>query len=271
MSDRKGKETRNQRKKRSRRTRREFDANYARNRRANHTVDNLADFFLTPVALHRVVKQIEHMMVDADESLGHEGRRLHFSRKLKETPYLLPEYANRAQIVQVRLFSSAQPITTVASTAYNTVIAINATLFPFFSSLATAFEEYRFIRGKAYYVPTYQMTTAQSGTGSGIGMACVDPADSSVFSSVSGPWNSDNKRVLSLPLGPSGTNENRGLGNATWNIPMDSMPDQLWIASTVTNQATAYWKPYVPSLQSPGSVTTGYVIVEMAFQFRGLG
>lgn len=274
MESNETKETRNQRRARRRKEKKFVEFNMRRVAKQNHHIDRITSSSTTWGAreLLRFHKMVSEWIAEHDTqhpSSTMEERRLAIRKRSRDTPYFDPLYKNRGQIIACKLYSSAQPITTVAATAYTTVIAIQASLFPLFASVATVFEEYRFIRGKVYYIPEYM---AGSGTNFNAGAfaAAVDPADPSVFSSLSGPWNSDNKKTGYLLVIPGGPNQG-GSGALTWDVPFDSMPDKVWIPATTTNQTTAYWKPYMPSANSPGSFRCGYVMVSVDFQFRGLG
>lgn len=190
------------------------------------------------------------------------------ARWKKDIPWLLPKFFKETQVVPIRLSSNATDVATVTGSQMNTVVNIDGSIFNNMTALLGIFEEYRFVKGDFHYRPTTVcLPTAWQNNALCIGV--MDYGQSTALGTFSAGLSHDNKRIFPLVLDgsvkPSAKN-----GEVSWAIKIDAQPDEAWIGNTVTNVATAWWKPFMPSVASPGTGTTGVWWCNMDFEFRGL-
>lgn len=207
--------------------------------------------------------------------LGHLVRS-HLLRggSYRDIPFILPRDMKRTQVVQIRLPTDYIAITTTASFAYTTVTALIFSLFGNNADLKNTFDEQRVVKGRCYYIPRYSspvggtLATAQILQTGG---AVIEYANGTAFGSTASLLQHDNHVLFNLtPLNYLFSPKKReAVATAEWPILPDNMPDQQWQDSNAPANF-AWWKPYF----APGDVgftaTTGYLVAECDFQFRGM-
>jgi hypothetical protein len=190
----------------------------------------------------------------------------------REIPFLLPDIRKKTQIVEVRLTSDFIAITTVAATAYTTVVPIIHSSFTNQVDLINVFEEVRPVRGKVYYVPRFSMVGVNGAASlRDIGGAVVDFANNAALVSTATLLDHDN--VVTFPLFSS-SDRQKNIGRfpqatAQWSVLPDWLPSEAW-EDTSSVSAFAWWKPYFAVADVTTSGTVGYAILEMDFQYRGV-
>jgi len=185
----------------------------------------------------------------------------------RDIPFLLPSVMKKTQVVELRLITDYQSITTVATVAYATALAVNYNKFANNTDLKNVFDEVRPVRGKIYYIPRYE----SSSTITGVGGAAVDFANVSAFGSSSSMLQHDNHVMFSLQAVTEKQNCRKrfDFATATWEVLIDATPDENW-QDTNAPVDFAWWKPYFVGIDVTLSAVVGYLVMEFDFQFRGL-
>jgi hypothetical protein len=194
---------------------------------------------------------------------------IHPSSLAKDIPYLLPSFGKTTQYIEVRLYLTVSPITTVIGTLYNTVFGFSGSTFNNFSDFAGIFDEYRVLRGEACYFSSMHYFPGTASSALGACVAAIDYGVSAAFTTTTAAVSHDNKRFFFFVSGASQKN-NPLYGCAKWPIIFEKLPDQDWLPVTTNNQNFAYWKPFMAAADSPGNTTTGFLWAWMDFQFRGM-
>lgn len=187
----------------------------------------------------------------------------------RDIPYLLPTFDKKTQYLEIRLFFGPLTLSTVAATAYNTVQAIQASIFTNFTDMASVFDEYRIVKGSVNYCPTTHLMPTAWGASTGFAVAAIDYANSGVFSAQAAAQSHDSKKYFYSVAVPY-QKHNQGYGVAKWDILPEKLPDQDWIITSTATTVFAYWKPYMEADNSPGTGENGHLFGWMDFQFRGL-
>lgn len=191
------------------------------------------------------------------------------SSLVKDIPYLLPSFGKTTQYVEVRLYLTVQNITTATSTAYTSVLNIQASVFNNFTDFAGIFDEYRVIEGEIAYFPTTNINPTTWTSGSGACVAAIDYGISTALGSTTAAVSHDNKRFFHL-VNTTATKNNPSYGQVKWPVKLEKLPDQDWLLASNSAQNFAYWKPYMAASDSPGAGVTGFLWGWMDFQFRGM-
>ncbi len=186
-------------------------------------------------------------------------------KRNKDIPFGWPDFFKGTQAPVFRMRVLRISVSPTAATAYTTVQGITAAALANFSSVASMWSEYRVLRGKLEYHPVY----AQASTGSvAFAVGVVDYVDSAALGSFDAGNSYDTKKVFSL-IDHSGLARKSDQPAAEWNLKFEKLPDEEWITTSTTSTNFVYWKPYMDSALSPGTILAGYLLGWVDIQVRG--
>jgi hypothetical protein len=185
-------------------------------------------------------------------------------------PYLDATFSKRTQIIETRLYLTPVTITLATATDFTTVTTLTLGAYQGFANLVGTYGEYRAIRGELYYTPNSRLVPTTSGGAYQpvpLGLAVIDYANSAGIASFAVGMKADTKKIFYPNSEPSQKVVEPGCVQR-WSIRLDQLPDQEWIANSVTNTAFCYWKPFIPANATTGAAA-GILWGWMDFQFRG--
>jgi len=184
-----------------------------------------------------------------------------------DIPFFLPTMMKKSQIVELKMQTNYAKVTTSTGIAYSGVSPCLLSTFIDATDVIDLFDEYRPIRGKAYYIPRYNFGSTPIQTGG----AAIDFANATPFSNSQTMLNHDNSVMFDL-LRMSQHPTVRGKwqnASAVWEIRPDSSPDENWV-DTAASTPICWWKAWFEAVNVSSSLDIGYLVFEMVFQFRGL-
>jgi hypothetical protein len=199
---------------------------------------------------------------------GQEHKMLNASRRSrgeKEIPFVMAQFFKGTQN-PVFLLRDASSITTVTTTLYNTVIAINASAFNQFADFANLFDEYRPVWGKVHF--RGRLNNGWNGTNadqkSQFGFGVIDYADATAITTHSAVVGYDTHK-------PFACDARSEFAKQTWTIQFEPLPDQDWIPITTQSTNFCWWKPVILAADiTIGQANAASVEYEVAFQMRAI-